>query len=1171
MDVKVKQMIKIIEEDADSFAKRAEMYYKRRPELMKLVEDFYRAYRALAERYGHATGVLRHAHRTMAEAFPDKVKSMPANGRTSMNYGVDSDDFPPEMSDYHGGFSEISSLPIFDTCKGSAGPLEEFMSAESKTGLEELDSLFDPPGAEKSCFYSCGDGEGVEEAISGAEKELFYSKAVMAIEAEKKATALELEKSLERATNMEMELARVQENCRQLEERAKEAELGFQSMKEALIKAEATRAADLLEYQKCLNETAEIRERANRTESELKQDIIQVKAEKKTVALNFNRCLEIMCSLERKLQDVEENAREIEEQMFKNESQVERLNFDSDISATAGEVDLQFGNEIIGPDTEEEGLHLAKKISYNLLSSLDSLVQKVQAQNVEIIEKQKELGRLWTCLQEERLRHNDVKNSLQNLNNVWFQSQEESRSLSVQLQDKVQLLEDAESRIKCLQEDNRKVQEETAALRMLNEASSHSLTHLEEEISSNKERLKQLEAESQQHSYHRDSLLEEVRSLQEELHLLKMKHTCILEQVCSVGINPDNLVPSIKELYVKFTEMKKMFEEVISEREALQEKSALLNEFVEKNVLLEVSILTLEKELEEFRDKVQFLEESCESLLEERPKVTHERNLLTSQVQEMIDQNKKLKEKNCHLETSLFDANLELQELMMRSKGIENVLQKVEKDYGELQNNYSVLETEKESLMSKIVQLQIKLEIKEEREEALDKSLNTNINDLFLRGGALDLEEKNSSLLFKFQTLVEAWKFSQVQISYLEHENLVQQSELQFLCDQIDIGKASLHAVSKAIALEESVELDHDNTRKMIQKIHDWHESFSKIQEEKLEAVVEILVLDSLLMQMKQEAAEVTAENNSLKEKLDITEADLNMSKIENLHLKELLEKSENEVTEIKSDNDLLHCEILYEKDLLCEKENRILKAEKMLKAVDGEKKEIQRKLYNLKMELANTKLAKEDQEKQISKLSGDLTRQMFESKYLREEIRKMECQLLEVREEYGEVHRKEQTWANEVKIWEAQTTAVFSELVISGLKEAMLEDKVCEVAKTYKRESKSRNMEIEQLREIARSLESENVGLRSQLDAFMSEMVHLAESASALENSTSLNEVYGAKRDLIQVQFPTLLNWFVHIYKKTENTCCILNFNTTVFSILSHALLPKKKRCKKRQSSGRW
>ncbi|KAL2535582.1 Protein NETWORKED 3A [Forsythia ovata] len=51
LDEKTKTMLKLVEEDADSFAKRAEMYYKRRPELINMVEDFYRAHRSLAERY----------------------------------------------------------------------------------------------------------------------------------------------------------------------------------------------------------------------------------------------------------------------------------------------------------------------------------------------------------------------------------------------------------------------------------------------------------------------------------------------------------------------------------------------------------------------------------------------------------------------------------------------------------------------------------------------------------------------------------------------------------------------------------------------------------------------------------------------------------------------------------------------------------------------------------------------------------------------------------------------------------------------------------------------------------------------------------------------------------------------------------------------------------------
>ncbi|KAJ6729502.1 PROTEIN NETWORKED 3A-RELATED [Salix viminalis] len=51
LDKKTKSMLKLVEPDADSFAQRAEMYYKKRPELISMVEDFYRAHRSLAERY----------------------------------------------------------------------------------------------------------------------------------------------------------------------------------------------------------------------------------------------------------------------------------------------------------------------------------------------------------------------------------------------------------------------------------------------------------------------------------------------------------------------------------------------------------------------------------------------------------------------------------------------------------------------------------------------------------------------------------------------------------------------------------------------------------------------------------------------------------------------------------------------------------------------------------------------------------------------------------------------------------------------------------------------------------------------------------------------------------------------------------------------------------------
>ncbi|XP_035549486.1 kinase-interacting protein 1-like [Juglans regia] len=74
MEEKVHSVLKLIEEDGDSFARRAEMYYKKRPELIHFVEESYRAYRALAERYDHISTELQNANTTIASVFPEQVQ-----------------------------------------------------------------------------------------------------------------------------------------------------------------------------------------------------------------------------------------------------------------------------------------------------------------------------------------------------------------------------------------------------------------------------------------------------------------------------------------------------------------------------------------------------------------------------------------------------------------------------------------------------------------------------------------------------------------------------------------------------------------------------------------------------------------------------------------------------------------------------------------------------------------------------------------------------------------------------------------------------------------------------------------------------------------------------------------------------------------------------------------
>ncbi|KAH7516799.1 protein NETWORKED 3C [Ziziphus jujuba] len=61
LDDKIKLILSMIEEDGDSFAKRAKMFYERRPELIKVLEDLHKSYRSLAEKYDHLNSGLSHA------------------------------------------------------------------------------------------------------------------------------------------------------------------------------------------------------------------------------------------------------------------------------------------------------------------------------------------------------------------------------------------------------------------------------------------------------------------------------------------------------------------------------------------------------------------------------------------------------------------------------------------------------------------------------------------------------------------------------------------------------------------------------------------------------------------------------------------------------------------------------------------------------------------------------------------------------------------------------------------------------------------------------------------------------------------------------------------------------------------------------------------------------
>ncbi|KAI3742618.1 hypothetical protein L1987_60307 [Smallanthus sonchifolius] len=587
VDIKVKAMIKLIEEEADSFARRAEMYYKKRPELMKLVEELYRAYRALAERYDHATGALRQAHKTMSEAFPNQV---PAGCDDSTpNSPYDSDPQTPRTI----------TIPCFDPDDlqkdGSTGTARKVLSfSDSEDGNNKHRSH----DRDLSQFESVGVND----------KELLLLKEALAkLEDEKEAGMKQYLESLDKLSKLESEILKSQEDSRELADRASKAETESQKMKEMLQSLEAEKEESLELYHQAQKKIEEI------NEQNLKEEIERLKVERDAAYDQYKQSVSLQSDLEQKLLEAEKEIETLKLAIVKliKEKEAQAILYQQCMETISSlelrlvcaqeeteRLKTEIDNGISLLKGAEEQRLMLERSNKSLHMELESMGARIGNQNQEITEKQKELGRLWTCIQEERLRFVEAETAFQTLQQLHAQSQEELRSMVGELQNRAQVLREIEARNQVLEGEIQKKIEENKNLNELNLSSAISLKEMQAEISSLKVSNWKLEEEVDLRVDQRNALQQEIYCLKEELNDLNKKHGSILEQVTYVGLNPESLGSSVKELQDEKSNLKEEWQKEKAAKAALLEKLEIMGQLLERNVVLENSLSDLGAELE---------------------------------------------------------------------------------------------------------------------------------------------------------------------------------------------------------------------------------------------------------------------------------------------------------------------------------------------------------------------------------------------------------------------------------------------------------------------------------------------------------------------------------------------------------------------------------------------
>lgn len=936
MDSKVKTMIKLIEVDEDSFVRRAEVYFRRRPELMKLVEEFYRAYRALAERYDHATGVIRHAHQTMSEAFPDQIPSL-------MN--DDSDPHTPEMQasvnpDESSDFSSAKANGEVETLAGRKG------FSKQLNGLEKARKGLNFHEVEREA------GQGMKKNDLQALKD-----ALAKLETEKEAGLLQYKQALEKLSKLESAVSQAKEDSRGFNERASTAEAEVESLKETLVTVESEREASLLQYQQCLSrisnleshisqveeDTGQLTERATKAEKEteiLKEELAQVKAEKEALLGKYLESLEKIANLENKLLLAEDYASRTSERAERAEKQVESLKETIARLTEEKEAAVHKYEECL-----EKIAALEREIAV-IQEEAERLRAKVGVQDQELSEKQKELGKLWTCVQEERMRFMEAENAFQSLQNMHAKVQEELRSVATELQKKVELLKDMEIQNQHLQDEVQRAIDENKSLNELNLSSAVTIKSLQGEIFGLKDQKGKLEQELEVRVDEKSALQQEIYSLKEELNDLTQRHQ---------DVEDEN------------SNLKESSERNEAEIAALVEKLGVMEKLIEKNKLLENSLADLQTELEGAREKVKALEESCQLLMGEKSMLASDKATLISQLQITTENLEKLSERNSFLENSLFDVNAELEMLRVKSKNLEDScrllndqnsvlvtekqtlasqlemtqhkLEDLGKRHADLEQRYTGLEEEREFTLRRVEELQGCLEVekqehsnstqlnqtkiaslesqicvlqevgehmREEFEEELDKAVNAQFDIFILRKSIHDLRDKNTSLMGYCEKLQETSKLSEKLISQLENTSYEQKEELRVLSGEIKGLKKGMFQLLEALqsdASPEDIDYNNDDQRILhyiLGKLDDIKTSLCEALDDNHALVIEKSVLLAVLWQLKRDVEDLNDVIIFLRQEIEIRN---NQILILQKEMQTLFESNEELILKVREGN----------------------------------------------------------------------------------------------------------------------------------------------------------------------------------------------------------------------------------------------------------------------------
>ncbi|XP_065027677.1 protein NETWORKED 1B-like isoform X2 [Musa acuminata AAA Group] len=886
MDNKIKAMIRLIEEDADSFAKRAEMYYKKRPELIKLVEEFYRAYRALAERYDHATGALHQARRTIAEAFPDEIPlefcDEPPYGCPVSDSGMDNPETSEESFNRDGLQHDVFGLP------GEVMKLNEVYSGETEVTsteacLKQLNETF-VTNTNSANFAGGREGKSSEYKL--------------------------LQKEISRLFNENQDLKK---QVTSESARAEKNENNVQLLKEMCFKVKSEKEDALTRYEESLAKVSHLEDETSCTKADLKKlnDEMLTVASCLNIAEERNLVLETAnLSLQLEHDILNQKIIAQQEELNKKGQELEILYIslqDEQQRNVNAEMTCQSIEKRHTRSQEEmRHLKLENKSGAEKLKNVEEELQMIREENDRLNEQKLSSALKIIDLQDEIISLIDMKRKLEDEADLHI---EEKEALQVEL---CHLKKDRND----LEQKYNTLIEEIQAVNLCVESLQSLIKDLRKRNLDLKEAIKKTEDE-------RTLYLDKLNHMQ-----TMTKENAVLEaSLLDANGELERLRIKITELEESSDHLRHMFSVHQAEKAAL---ISHMEKLLKKNTFLENTLSDMNVELEVLRENLKNVEVSCKSAHDEKSCLLSEKTTLISQLQSIQQSLENLDGRYHDLENrsltldmekdSRLDCVAELQELLQLEKEEHSTL---------IQSSASQL-----SMLANLIY--VLREEGQEREEDFEKEnykiMNAQIEIFILQRCLCDMKGESLILSVGSQKHQEALRCAEKHILELEQKCLTQEKKIKYFTKHNEKLREWFHLIAKSLKINlRYISLDAIKDEGLLQLVFDeirqMLHTISEAQDEKQHLLLEKSVVVTLLEQLGKYVADLRAEKTLLDRECKIRLEEFTLLKCKNDELFEMNKRLTKDMQTSNQREEALRAEV----DVLFRESTYLQEAQSML------------------------------------------------------------------------------------------------------------------------------------------------------------------------------------------------------------------------------------------------